>query len=60
MVENLEARVEVKKLDSRSRPILPVDWRESEVEARREQVALAIIRQAIKYRRIDNVTKTSP
>jgi len=36
MVKNLEIGVEVKKVDSQGRLILPADWRESEVGASRE------------------------
>lgn len=36
VVENLETGVEVKKVDSQGRLILPVDWRESEVGESRE------------------------
>lgn len=36
MVENLEIGVEVKKVDSQGRLILPADWRESEVGESRE------------------------
>jgi hypothetical protein len=36
MVKTLETGVEVKKLDSQGRLILPADWRESEVGESRE------------------------
>jgi bifunctional DNA-binding transcriptional regulator/antitoxin component of YhaV-PrlF toxin-antitoxin module len=36
MVRNLETGVEVKKVDSQGRLILPADWRESEVGENRE------------------------
>jgi len=36
MVENLETGVEVKKVDSQGRLILPADWRESEVGESKE------------------------
>jgi len=36
MVRNLETGVEVKKVDSQGRLILPADWRESEVGESRE------------------------
>jgi DNA-binding transcriptional regulator/RsmH inhibitor MraZ len=36
VVENLEMGVEVKKVDSQGRLILPADWRESEVSESRE------------------------
>ena len=36
MVESLETGVEVKKLDSQGRIILPADWRESEVGESKE------------------------
>ena len=36
MVKNVETGVEVKKVDSQGRLILPVDWRESEVDESRE------------------------
>ncbi len=36
MVENTESGVEVKKLDQQGRIILPVDWRESEVDESKE------------------------
>jgi len=35
-VKNLETGVEVKKLDSQGRLILPADWRETEVDESRE------------------------
>jgi hypothetical protein len=36
VVENVESGVEVKKLDQQGRIILPVDWRESEVDESKE------------------------
>jgi len=36
MVKNLEIGVEIKRVDSKGRLILPVDWRESEVGESRE------------------------
>jgi len=36
MVNNLETGVEVKKVDSQGRLILPADWRESEVGENKE------------------------
>jgi bifunctional DNA-binding transcriptional regulator/antitoxin component of YhaV-PrlF toxin-antitoxin module len=36
MVEYLETGVEVKKVDSQGRLILPVDWREAEIGQSRE------------------------
>jgi len=36
MVENLEIGVEIRKVDSRGRLILPADWRESEISGARE------------------------
>jgi bifunctional DNA-binding transcriptional regulator/antitoxin component of YhaV-PrlF toxin-antitoxin module len=36
VVKTLETGVEVKKLDSQGRLILPADWRETEVEESRE------------------------
>ena len=36
MVKNLESGVEVKKLDSQGRIILPLDWREAEVGETKE------------------------
>jgi DNA-binding transcriptional regulator/RsmH inhibitor MraZ len=36
MVKKLETGVEVKKLDSQGRLILPADWRDSEVDESRE------------------------
>jgi bifunctional DNA-binding transcriptional regulator/antitoxin component of YhaV-PrlF toxin-antitoxin module len=36
MVKNLEAGVEVKKVDSQGRLILPADWREAEIDENRE------------------------
>ena len=36
MVEHLETGVEVKKVDSQGRLILPVDWREAEIGESRE------------------------
>lgn len=36
MVKNLETGVEVKKVDSQGRLILPADWRQSEVGESRE------------------------
>jgi hypothetical protein len=36
MVKNLDTCVELKKLDSQGRIILPVDWLETEVDASRE------------------------
>jgi bifunctional DNA-binding transcriptional regulator/antitoxin component of YhaV-PrlF toxin-antitoxin module len=36
MVEYVETGVEVKKVDSQGRLILPVDWRESEIGESRE------------------------
>jgi len=36
MVKNVESGVEIKKLDSQGRIILPVDWREAEIGENRE------------------------
>ncbi len=36
MVNKLEIGVEVKKVDSQGRVVLPADWRESEVEESKE------------------------
>jgi bifunctional DNA-binding transcriptional regulator/antitoxin component of YhaV-PrlF toxin-antitoxin module len=36
VVENLETGVEVKKMDSQGRLILPADWREAEIGESRE------------------------
>lgn len=36
MVKNLETGVEVKKVDSQGRLILPADWREAEIGESRE------------------------
>jgi bifunctional DNA-binding transcriptional regulator/antitoxin component of YhaV-PrlF toxin-antitoxin module len=36
MVKNLETGVEVKKMDSQGRLILPADWREAEIGENRE------------------------
>jgi DNA-binding transcriptional regulator/RsmH inhibitor MraZ len=36
MVKSLETGVEVKKLDSQGRVILPADWRDAEVDESRE------------------------
>lgn len=36
MVKKVQTGVELKKLDSQGRIILPVDWRETEVDASRE------------------------
>lgn len=36
MVKNVESGVEVKKLDSQGRIILPLDWREAEVGETKE------------------------